>query len=168
MEHVDIMLAARSFNKLYVNIQNYYVDAASCQRNLHYTCATTWPLYFWSKPSIYINCAMLYYMLNAQLFLHQWHIPHREHSLPQQWKPGPEVTGCHGNWGVSDPLIHSLTLVWTCKEAFHIITKCVTYSHPKLPGQWLLTRHIHKGTSIYCQNASWKGIIKKSSQFSFM
>jgi len=91
------MSAARSFNKLYVNIQNYYVDVASCHRILHYTCATALPLYLWSKPSIYINCAMLYYMLNAQLFLHQWHIPHREHSLPQQWKPGPEVTGCYGN-----------------------------------------------------------------------
>ena len=170
MEHADITLAVRSFNKLHVNIQNYYIDAASCHRILHCTCAAAWPLYIWSKPSININCATLYCMLNAQLFLHQWHIPHREQSLPQQWKPGPEVTGCHGNWGVwpTHSITHSLTLICTCKERFHIITKCITYSHPKLPDQWLLTTHIHKGMWIYSQNASWKGIIKKSTRFSFI
>jgi len=64
-------------------------------------------------------------------------------------------------WQLGVWLTHSLTLVCTCKERFRIIMKCVTYNHPKLPGQWLLTRHIHKGMWICCQNARWKGIIKK-------
>jgi len=50
-------------------------------------------------------------------------------------KQGLKLLATMATGGVTDPLIHSLTLICTGKEWFHIITKCVAYSHPKHPGQ---------------------------------
>jgi len=110
-----------------------------------------------------VLCCIICSMLNC-FFINGTYLT--QNSLPQQWKA--RAWSYWLPWQLGVWLTHSLTLICTCKERFHIIMKCVTYNHPKLPGQWLLTRHIHKGMWICCQNATWKGIIKKSSQFSFI
>jgi hypothetical protein len=76
---------------------------------------------------------MSYYMLNC-FFINGTYLTENTvyHNNENQ---GLKLLAAMATGGVTDPPIHSLTLICTGKEWFHNITKCVTYSHPKLPGQ---------------------------------
>lgn len=68
---------------------------------------------------------------------------------------------------VIDPLTHSITLTCTCKESFHIIMKCVTYNHPKLPGPVIINQAYPQRYVNIPPKCQLEGHNKKSSQFFF-
>ena len=107
MEHVDITLAACSFNKLYVNIQKY-TQTMPLVTGSYIIHVLLHDAFIFGATQVFIStvlCCIICSMLNCFFIngtyltqntvyingtyltehsLHQWHIPHTEHSL-HQW-----------------------------------------------------------------------------------
>lgn len=76
-----------------------------------------------------IICSMLNCFFSNGTYLIQDTVYHKNGNQ------GLKLLAAMATGGVTDPFTHLLTLIHTCKERFHIIMKCVTYNHTKLPGQ---------------------------------